>query len=96
MTKSESDSASEKLNLNVLTKFIKLFDDDRESLTAFLTNCDNAIALATTSQRDVLCKFILSQLEGKAELKSFQKSTFEEKKHSTHRLIDIQNWKHSE
>lgn len=105
MPKTETEN-TEKITLNFLTKFIKCFNGNRESLAAFLTNCDNAIALATTSQQDVLCKFILSQLEGKAqlacslktfanwaELKSFLKSTFGEKKHTSHLLIDLQNCK---
>lgn len=105
-TMPKTENESEKLTLSFLTKFIKPFNGNRESLAAFLTNCDNAITLASTSQRGILCKFILSQLEGKAqlacslktfeeweELKSFLKYTFGEKKHSTHLLIDLQNCK---
>lgn len=101
-----SRKMSDKVTLNVLTKFIKPYKGDRESLPAFLTNCDNAISLASTDQQNVLCKYILSQLEGKAQLasslksfdkwsdiKSFLKSTFGEKKHSTHLLVDLQNCK---
>lgn len=97
---------SDKITLNVLTKFIKPYKGDRESLPAFLTNCENAISLASTDQQNVLCKYIVSQLEGKAqlacclkrfsewsEIKQFLKSTFGEKKHSTHLLVDLQNCK---
>lgn len=95
---------SSSVTLGVLTKFIKSYNGDKESLPAFLTNCDNAMSLATTEQQNVLCKFILSQLEGKAQvacslksftkwedIKVFLKSTFGEKKHATHLLVDLQN-----
>lgn len=85
---------------------MKPFSGDPEFLATFLTNCDNAIALATTSQQGILCRFILSQLEAKAqlacslktfedraELKSLLKSTFGEKKYFIHILIDLQNCK---
>lgn len=97
---------SEKVALSVLTKFIKPYNGDRESLPAFLTNCENAFSLASTDQQNVLCKYIVSQLEGKAqlacsiknftswlEIKQYLKSTFGEKKHSTHLLVDLQNCK---
>lgn len=97
---------SEKITLSILTKFIKPYQGDRESLPAFLTNCENAMSLASKEQQNVLCKYILSQLEGKAqvasalktfeswfEIKQFLKSTFGEKKHSTHLLVDLQNCK---
>lgn len=97
---------TEKLNLNFITKFIKPYSGDRETLAAYLTNCDNAVALSTPAQQEILCKYILSQLEGKAQLacslkifddwddlKRFLKSTFGEKKHSTHLLLDLQNCK---
>lgn len=92
------------VTLSVLTKFIRPYNGDRETLPAFLTNCENAISLATTEQQNVLIKYIVSQLEGKAQLacclknfeswsdiKSFLKTTFGEKKHSTHLLVDLQN-----
>ncbi|KAJ0180926.1 hypothetical protein K1T71_003011 [Dendrolimus kikuchii] len=103
---SATATMSERITLSVLTKFIKPYKGDRESLPAFLTNCDNAISLASTDQQTVLCKYIISQLEGKAqlaccikrfdnwsEIKQFLKSTFGEKKHSTHLLVDLQNCK---
>jgi hypothetical protein len=95
---------SEKITLSVLTKFIKPYNGDRESLPAFLTNCENAISLATADQQNVLCKYIISQLEGKAQvicslktfsewedIKIFLRNTFGEKKHATHLLVDLQN-----
>lgn len=104
--KTSENEMSEKITLSVLTKFIKPYNGDRESLPAFLTNCDNAISLATPEQQNVLCKYIISQLEGKAqaacclktfttwsEVKLFLRSTFGEKKHSTHLLVDLQNCK---
>lgn len=51
---------SDKVTLNILTKFIKPYKGDRESLPVFLTNCDNAMSLATPDQQNVLCKFISS------------------------------------
>lgn len=106
VNKKPDQKMSEKITLSVLTKFIKPYQGDRESLPAFLTNCENAISLASTEQQNVLCKYILSQLEGKAQLaccikkfsnwsdiKQFLKSTFGEKKHSTHLLVDLQNCK---
>lgn len=97
---------SDKITLSVLTKFIKPYDGNRESLPAFITNCENAISLANTEQQNVLCKYILSQLEGKAqaacclktfqtwaEIKDFLKTTFAEKKHSTHLLLELQSCK---
>lgn len=97
---------SEKISLSFLTKFIKTYNGDRELLPAFLTNCDNAMNLASSDQQLILCKFIISQLEGKAqiacslktfsewsELKTFLRSTFGEKKHATHLLSDLQHAK---
>lgn len=96
--------AEPKMTLNVLTKFIKPYNGDRETLPGFLTNCDNAISLCPPDLQNFLYKYILSQLEGKAqlacslkdfnswqEIKIFLKSTFGEKKHSSHLLHDLQN-----
>lgn len=76
---------------------------NREKLTAFLRNCDSAITLASSHQEHIVLKFILSQLEGKAEsacsikdfdtwssLKEFLKNQFGERKHYAHLLTDIQ------
>lgn len=94
------------ISLSVLTKFIKPYNGDKESLPAFLTNCDNAISLANADQINVLCKYVISQLEGKAQvacslknfdswdgIKNFLRATFGEKKHATHLLVDLQNCK---
>lgn len=104
--KLENEKMSEKITLSVLTKFVKSYNGDRETLPAFLTNCENAMSLATQDQQNVLCKYIISQMEGKAqvacslksfekwsELKTFLKSTFGEKKHATHLLSDLQHCK---
>ncbi|KAG7304592.1 hypothetical protein JYU34_011565 [Plutella xylostella] len=97
---------TDKITLNVLTKFIKPYNGDTATLPAFLTNCENAISLASQEQQTFLFKFIISQLEGKAqvacslksfeewsELKTFLKSTFGERKHESHLLIDVQTCK---
>lgn len=104
--KHKTNKMSDKITLNVLTKFIKPYNGDREYLPAFLTNCESAISLATTEQQNFLCKYIISQLEGKAQLaaclkkfedwadiKQFLKTTFGEKKHSTHLLVNLQQCK---
>lgn len=100
----DPEETSSKVTLSILTKFNKQYNGERETLPAFLTNCDNAISLATADQQGVLCKYILSQLEGKAqvacslktfskwtEIKAFLRSAFGEKKHASHLLIDLQN-----
>lgn len=103
---SKKGDMSEKLTLSFLTKFIKCYNGDRESLPAFITNCENAMSLASPEQQSILCKFVISQLDGKAqvicslkkfsnwdELKSFLRTTFGEKKHATHLLSDLQHSK---
>lgn len=62
----ESVTMSE-IALNVLIEFIGTFDGSRDKLTPFLNNCRNTINLASASQAEVLLKYILSRLEGKAE-----------------------------
>lgn len=92
------------LSFSILTKFIKPFDGDKIKLSPFLKNCENALNLASASQQHILFKYIISQLEGKAEaacslkifdnwheLKQFLKSTFGETKHRDHLLLDLQN-----
>lgn len=103
-TSSLQSIGMEELNFSILTKFIKSYDGDKTKLSPFLKNCDNALLLASTSQQNILFKYILSQLEGKAEaacslkifenwheLKQFLKSTFGETKHRDHLLLDLQN-----
>lgn len=98
--------SGEELNFSILAKFIKPFDGDKTRLSPFLKNCENALNLASTSQQNILFKYILSQLEGKAEaacslkifdnwpeLKQFLRSTFGETKHRDHLLLDLQNCK---
>lgn len=103
-------SASPKINVEVdlstLLKFIKPYDGSREKLNSFLVNCNNAYELASESQKDILFKYILCQLEGKAEtacsikeftnwqqLKDFLKVQFSERKHYAHLLTDLQECK---
>ncbi|CAH4026735.1 unnamed protein product [Pieris brassicae] len=94
------------LELSILLKFIKPFDGSRNKLNSFLSNCNNAYELASEYQKEILFKFILCQLEGKAEtacsikqfsnwtqLKEFLKTQFSERKHYTHLLTDLQECK---
>lgn len=60
--------AMAELDLNILFEFVKSYDGNRETLNSFLVNCDNAFELASDFQRPILFKFILSQLNGKAEV----------------------------
>lgn len=109
-TESKKDSAERFLNeqfpINVLCNFINPYRGDRETLTAFLTNCQNALDLASPTQRTLLFKFIIAKLEGKAQiacsnklfenfdaLKAFLKQNFGERKHYTHLLLDLQSCK---
>lgn len=91
------------MELSVLFKFIKPYDGNRETLNSFLVNCDNAISLASEGQKNILFKYIISQLNGKAEiacsikefnswdqLKEFLKCQFSERKHYSHLLTDLQ------
>lgn len=107
MSKAESKKdikIDDEVPLSVVLKFIKPFNGDRDKLTAFLRNCDSAISLASTQQEDVVFKYVLSQLEGKAEtacsikefeswpsLKEFLKNQFGERKHYAHLLTDLQD-----
>lgn len=107
--KSESGKGSEAellFPIGELCKFIKPYKGDRETLTAFLTNCKEALDMASASQRIFLFKFILAQLEGKAQIacsnkvfdnfdtfKTFLKQNFGERKHYNHLLIDLQSCK---
>lgn len=100
-----SDTKSEGMeSLNIILKFIKTYNGDRETLNAFLNNCQNAVELAGPSQQSIVLKYILSQLEGRAELacsikvfdkwsslREFLKSQFGERKHYLHLLTDLQD-----
>lgn len=104
--KDEDCSKMSEIGLNVLIKFIGTFDGSRDKLTPFLNNCRNAILLAANSQTDILLKYILSRLEGKAEtacaikefskwsqLEEFLKSQFGDAKHYAYLLSDLQECK---
>lgn len=97
---------NEEFSISVLCKFINPYKGDRETLTAFLTNCQNALDLASPNQKTLLFKYIYARLEGKAQiacsnkifenfesLKTFLKQNFGERKHYNHLLIDIQSCK---
>lgn len=104
----ESQVKMAELDLNVLIKFIGTFDGSRDTLIPFLNNCRNAINLASSSQQDILFKYILSRLTGKAEsvcaikdftkwsqLEDFLKTQFGDRKHYAHLLADLQACKQS-
>lgn len=94
------------IELSTLLKFIKPYDGCREKLNSFLVNCNNAYELASETQKDILFKYILCQLQGKAEtacsikefanwqqLKDFLKTQFSERKHYAHLLTELQECK---
>lgn len=100
--------ADDKIEFSVLLKFIKPFDGSREKLNPFISNCQNAYNLANRSQKVILFKYILSQLEGRAEstcnIKDFEsleqfleflKQQFGERKHYAHLLSELQDCKQS-
>lgn len=106
MVKGEGETMTTPIDLNILIKFINKFDGNRDKLSAFINNCKNAITLASSAQTDILFKYILSQLEGRAEaacsikefenwaqLEEFLKEHFGEKKHYSHLLSELQNSK---
>lgn len=97
---------TEPFPIQVLCNFIQPYKGERETLPAFLTNCSNALTLATENQKTLLLKYILSRLEGKAQiacsnkvfdtfdaLKNFLQQNFGERKHYNHLLIDLQSCK---
>lgn len=102
----DDETMSTPTDLSILLKFIKPYDGNRETLNSFIVNCDNAFDLANTTQKPTLFKYILCQLQGKAEvacsikeftaweqLKEFLKTQFSERKHYTHLLTDLQEGK---
>lgn len=102
--KTAKTALSEQFPINVLCDFISPYKGERETLTAFLTNCQNALDLASPSQTVLLTKYILSRLGGKAQiacankifedfnqLKCFLKQNFGERKHYNHLLLDLQS-----
>lgn len=105
MSKVEKKYVGE-IDLNILLKFIKPYDGSRDTINSFLTNCNNAYELASESQKFILFKYILSQLQGKAEiaasikdfttfeqLKEFLKTQFCQRKHYAHLITDLQESK---
>jgi hypothetical protein len=91
------------LDFSVLCKFINKFDGSRDKLNAFINNCRSAIDFASQSQQFIILKYIISQLEGRAEtacsikdfetweqLEEFLKSQFGERKHYAALLSDLQ------
>lgn len=94
------------VSINILIKFISKFDGSREKLNPFLNNCRSAIELADPAQQSILFKFILSQLEGKAQtacsLKEFEdfgqfeaflKNLYGDRKHYAYLLTELQECK---
>lgn len=94
------------IKFEVLMRFIKTFNGDRDRLSPFIKNCENAMNMANEHQKPILFQYILSQLEGKAEiacsikifdvwhdLKTFLRFTFGESKHREHLLLDLQKCK---
>lgn len=97
---------SEQYPMKVLCDFIDTYSGERDTLPAFLTNCKNALDLASESQKELLLKFIVSKLRGKAQiacsnrifdnydsLKDFLRQNFGERKHYNHLLLDLQSCK---
>lgn len=109
VTRSATASANApkpEIELGILLKFIKPFDGNREKLNPFIYNCQSAFSLANDIQKPILFKYILSQLEGRAEsvcsIKEFDsfeqfveflKQQFGEQKHYTHLLSELQDSK---
>lgn len=99
-------SEKDKIELNILLKFIKPFDGTRENLNAYLSGCKRAFNLAIKNQTSVLLDFAITQLEGKAEtavanhtfqnweeLSEFLKLLYGNKKHHSHLLVELQQCK---
>lgn len=89
--------------ISVLCSFVNVYRGERDALPAFLTNCQNALDMATTTQKSLIIKFIISRLDGKAQvacsnrifdefkdLKSFMKQSFGETKYYYHLLLQLQ------
>ncbi|XP_028179435.1 uncharacterized protein LOC114366691 isoform X2 [Ostrinia furnacalis] len=100
--------SEDKIDLNILLKFIKQFNGDRDKLNPFIYNCQSAFNLANDTQKPILFKYMLSQLEGRAEsicsIKEFEtfdqfveflKQQFGERKHYSHLLSELQDSRQS-
>lgn len=94
------------VRIEILMRFIKTFNGDKDRLSPFIKNCENAMNMASEQQKPILFQYIMSQLEGKAELacaikifdgwldlKTFLRFTFGESKHREHLLLDLQRCK---
>lgn len=101
-----SEKVEEKVELNVLLKFIKPFDGSRDKLNPFISNCQSAYNIANKTQKPILFRYILSQLIDRAEticsikefesfeqLVEFLKQQFGERKHYAHLLSELQDCK---
>lgn len=99
-------SSQMQLDLSILLKFIKPYDGSKETLNSFLINCNNAYELANKIQKPIVFKYILCQLQGRAEiacsikefnnweqLKTFLKTQFSERKHYSYLLTELQESK---
>lgn len=106
LSRSNSNMEEKTIEMNVLIKFIKPFDGNREKLNPFINNCKSAYELATKAQKPTLLKYMQSQLESTAEsacaIKEFDKfeqfidflkQQFGERKHYSHLLSELQGSK---
>ncbi|XP_077298985.1 uncharacterized protein LOC143920143 [Arctopsyche grandis] len=58
----------EVIDFNTLTKFIKRYDGSSIPLYEFIDDCENALILASESQRKILLNYIVSQITGSARI----------------------------
>ncbi|XP_077284760.1 zinc finger MYM-type protein 1-like [Arctopsyche grandis] len=58
----------EVIDFNILTKFIKRYDGSSIPLYEFIDDCENALILASESQRKILLNYIVSQITGSARI----------------------------
>jgi hypothetical protein len=63
-----SQGLVEELSLDFLTRFISPYSGSKEQIHAFVSNCDNAYELASTTQKPILFQFIKSKISGRANL----------------------------
>ena len=56
------------VSTEILFRFVKPFDGDKNKLNSFVKNCNSAYKLAGDNQKDILFSYIQSQITGKAEL----------------------------
>lgn len=102
----QSLSSSNELPITFLVRFVKPFDGSREDLSAFISDCNKAFALASPNQKYVLLDYILTQISGKAkaacinrsfktwdDLKTFLKTMYQDRKHYSQLLCELTNLK---